>query len=295
MRALLWLTSLAAGLTANATPKILGLTPATAHSCVAFRIQVPEGQALAGLRWHHNDSTLDFPRLLLLEAQAGIVPDLNRTGLILEDLSGEELGWGEVDLSTPVTSTTGEIYAVFVFPENVPLTGTGNGGGPGLGVEWNGSGPSFAVSPDGVEWIRYQPEYRLLVEPLLSGSAKMGAQSLAELAEHVHYAVPASTSAREGEAPAISRNLLHAAKPNPFNPRTKIRYDLRAPQSVQLRLYDVRGRLVRTLVAGPQPAGEHELIWEGVDDSGKSVASGVYFLRLQVGEERLEQRLTLVR
>ena len=280
---------------ANAAPKILSLVPPTEHSCLAVRIEVPQGQALSGLRWHHNDSTVSFPHLLLMEAQAGSSPDLSQTGLILEDLSGEELGWGEAILSEPVTSSTGSIHAVFVFPANLATTGTGNGTGPGLGVELNGTGPSFEVSPDGVQWISYLPEIRLVLEPVFAGSAKQGAMSLAELAERVEYVLPGQSARSHEEAPAITRNTLHSASPNPFNPATQIRYDLKAAQPVGLRIYDVRGRLVVTLIDGIQPAGQHQLVWQGTDEAGQAVASGVYYLRLQLADEEQTQRLSLVR
>jgi hypothetical protein len=280
---------------AEASPKILSLVPPTEHTCLAFRIELPEGQALSGLRWHHNDSTLPFPRLLFMEAQAEGSPDLSQTGLILKDLSGDELGWGEAILSQAVTSTTGYVHAVFVFPPHLPTTGVGDGSGPGLGVEFDGSGPTFEVSPDGLQWIRYQPQVRLVVEPVFAGSAKMQAKSLAELAERVDYEIPGKATEQKEEASGITRNALHAARPNPFNPRTQIRYDLSQAQTVSLRIYDLRGRLVTTMAEGVQPAGRHELVWQGSDATGTPVASGVYFLRLELGDERFEQRLTLVR
>ena len=75
---------------------------------------------------------------------------------------------------------------------------------------------------------------------------------------------------------------LYPNVPNPFNPTTSIRYDV--PPSggaVTLRIYDVSGRLVRTLVDGPQTAGQRTAVWNGRDNRGRSVASGVYFYRLQ--------------
>lgn len=73
---------------------------------------------------------------------------------------------------------------------------------------------------------------------------------------------------------------LEQNSPNPFNPQTEIRYSMTAPGRVQLTIYDVQGRLVRSLVNGTQERGEHRVSWNGVDDSGGLVASGVYFYRL---------------
>ena len=68
--------------------------------------------------------------------------------------------------------------------------------------------------------------------------------------------------------------------PNPFNPRTSITYELPEPASIDLSVYDVSGRLVRTLIDGERRvAGRHEMEWDGRDDSGAPVAAGIYFAR----------------
>lgn len=69
--------------------------------------------------------------------------------------------------------------------------------------------------------------------------------------------------------------------PNPFNPVTLISFNLASPQDVRLRVYSPRGGLVRELLAGSQPAGVHRTLWDGRDDRGHGVASGVYFYRLE--------------
>ena len=101
----------------------------------------------------------------------------------------------------------------------------------------------------------------------------------------------------QGEPIAVpdARVLAVSAGPNPFNPRAVIALDLPRAGDVSLRLYDIRGRLVRTLHEGPLTAGRHELVWHGDDDKGRALASGVYFYEAKaVGEERIG-KLTLVR
>jgi len=68
--------------------------------------------------------------------------------------------------------------------------------------------------------------------------------------------------------------------PNPFNPRTILRFSTRAPGRVRLAIHDVRGRLVRRLVSAELPSGSHEVLWDGLDQQGGAVASGQYFARL---------------
>jgi FlgD Ig-like domain len=84
--------------------------------------------------------------------------------------------------------------------------------------------------------------------------------------------------------------------PNPFNPTTTIRYALPKPARVSLSVYDVAGRLVRTLVPGTlHPAGVFDVKWDGTDEAGRTVASGVYFYRLRAGAETLTRKAVLLK
>jgi hypothetical protein len=71
------------------------------------------------------------------------------------------------------------------------------------------------------------------------------------------------------------------ASPNPFRGRTNVSYSLDAPGEVELTVYDVTGRLVRTLASGAQGAGEHRTSWTGLDTAGRRLPAGVYFVRLR--------------
>jgi len=84
--------------------------------------------------------------------------------------------------------------------------------------------------------------------------------------------------------------------PNPFNPQTTLVYDLPAATTVSLRIYDLAGRLVRALTDGAaEPAGHHEVVWDGRDGSGRALASGVYFYNLRAGGSSETRRMVLVR
>ena len=91
------------------------------------------------------------------------------------------------------------------------------------------------------------------------------------------------------------RNALLPAYPNPFNPETTIRYELAARSHVTLRVYDVSGAVVRTLVDESKGAGSYALQWNGKDDHGSSVASGVYFYRITAGSFSDVRKMTLVK
>lgn len=76
---------------------------------------------------------------------------------------------------------------------------------------------------------------------------------------------------------------LDSAYPNPFNPETTIRFTLPEEAGATLSIYDVTGRLVKTLVTSTLEAGTHSVRWNGTDESGQSVASGLYLYRLEAG------------
>ncbi len=87
-----------------------------------------------------------------------------------------------------------------------------------------------------------------------------------------------------------------AAWPNPFNPHTTLSFSLPAAGNISLDLFDVSGRLVRHLAGGAYSAGEHFTVWQGLDDAGKPVASGVYFSRLSLEDGAVTGgKLVLVR
>ncbi|GEM_PF-949270 len=84
--------------------------------------------------------------------------------------------------------------------------------------------------------------------------------------------------------------------PNPFNPQTTIVYELPEAGNVTLRIYDLQGRLVRTLLTSEAvPVGRHEVVWRGQDGAGRALATGVYFCRIQVGDRTLVRRITLAK
>jgi hypothetical protein len=88
---------------------------------------------------------------------------------------------------------------------------------------------------------------------------------------------------------------LEAARPNPFNPRTEIPIHLTSSEKVALTIYDVRGALIATVHVGILSEGEHTLSWDGRDDAGRAVGSGMYLARAQAHGEVQSVKLMLVR
>jgi len=95
--------------------------------------------------------------------------------------------------------------------------------------------------------------------------------------------------------PAPWASALLKNYPNPFNPVTKVQFRLSQDAQMSLRVYDVHGRLVRTLINSYLAAGLRTVAWDGKDDGGRAVASGTYFLRLQGGGTYLSRTVDLVK
>jgi flagellar hook assembly protein FlgD len=89
---------------------------------------------------------------------------------------------------------------------------------------------------------------------------------------------------------------LESARPNPFNPATSLPLVLEEASRVELTIYNIAGRHVRTLHDGMLSAGRNVLVWDGRDDSGSVVPSGVYYARARGGWGATEsQRMTLLK
>jgi flagellar hook capping protein FlgD len=88
---------------------------------------------------------------------------------------------------------------------------------------------------------------------------------------------------------------LSANYPNPFNPSTKITFALPEGHNVRLAVYDLEGRLVRTLISEPREAGTHTTIWNGRDEDNQFVSSGTYFFRVEAGPYSQSRKMTLLK
>jgi hypothetical protein len=99
-----------------------------------------------------------------------------------------------------------------------------------------------------------------------------------------------------GDDDAVLAPGISTVSPNPFNSHTSIRFELAGRARTSLRVYDLAGSLVRTLIAGEDLGpGPHERAWTGRDDAGRSVASGIYLYRLEAGGYTETKRITLVK
>lgn len=89
--------------------------------------------------------------------------------------------------------------------------------------------------------------------------------------------------------------VLEQNFPNPFNPSTTINYYMPTAQNVDLAIYNITGKRMKTLVNEKQSAGNHQARWDGRNDNGELAASGVYIYRLQAGMEVLTRKMVILR
>lgn len=109
-------------------------------------------------------------------------------------------------------------------------------------------------------------------------------------------AVPGEIAAVDDDPAPRARYNLSANYPNPFNPTTTIEYSVSKTGTVDLSVYDLKGRLVKVLDEGTRETGVYTVAWDGTNMQGERLASGVYFCRLKVeGEKSLTRKMVLIR
>jgi hypothetical protein len=120
--------------------------------------------------------------------------------------------------------------------------------------------------------------------------------TLADMRDLANQQIGQVAAGIDDPAAAVPREFaLHSARPNPFNPSTMIGFALPEAGRVDLAVYDVRGRLVRTLVEAELPAGEHTAFWDGRDARGVGSSSGVYIVKLTSAGREATQKIQLMK
>ncbi len=100
------------------------------------------------------------------------------------------------------------------------------------------------------------------------------------------------------DQPIVTTNRetgLKSIHPNPFNPQTTVAFTLKSAAMVRIAVYDVRGTLVRRLVNESTPAGEHNVVWNGVDEAGRPASSGIYFVRMIAGSYEETRKIVMLK
>ena len=89
--------------------------------------------------------------------------------------------------------------------------------------------------------------------------------------------------------------VIHQNYPNPFNPVTTLRYDLPEDALVNITIYDMMGRIVKTLINDQQTAGYRSTQWNATNDAGSPVSAGIYLYMIQAGEFRQTRKMVLLK
>jgi len=142
---------------------------------------------------------------------------------------------------------------------------------------------------------------RLNAEPLRAGGDAEYVDATALAGKTYLYRVAAVSGPEEWRSQTVSIAIppkpttLYQNYPNPFNPATTIAFYLPSQARVTLAIYDVSGARIRTLMSGVRPPGRQVATWDGRNDSGLGVCSGVYYYRLAAGKDVITRKLVIVR
>lgn len=113
------------------------------------------------------------------------------------------------------------------------------------------------------------------------------------------YGVNPRTPQDLGQTNSAENNVIAIGKtynyPNPFNPQTTIAFNLLHRANVKVEIYNLTGQKVTTLVNGERPAGENKVVWNGTDDLGKPVSSGIYLYKIKNGKYTSTKKMILMK
>ncbi|MCX6142122.1 MAG: T9SS type A sorting domain-containing protein, partial [Ignavibacteriales bacterium] len=118
---------------------------------------------------------------------------------------------------------------------------------------------------------------------------------IGRMADENLSAINATGVERDKDKEVPTEYALLTNYPNPFNPSTTIRFQLPARSNVRVLVYDITGREIRTLVNDNVDAGSYSVRWEGEDNAGRTVTSGVYIVRMNAGYYTKTQKVVLLR
>jgi len=231
-----------------------------------------------------EDVMLTYPGLIAPPAK--LIPDMFTTGY---DLGGVEPtnNWGNlysanltingelVDAGTVLKAVdaSGNLVGSFTVSQSgqfgfMPIYGAENGSMVGMQ-----NGDQFRISVDGRE----------------------SEESFSFFGGGTRIEISSITLKGAGSAAIPTQYNLAQNYPNPFNPQTLIAYDLPSDSKVELVIYNILGEKVATLVNDYQTAGNYNITWYGTNDSGKPVASGIYFYRLNAGDYIKSMKMSLMK
>jgi hypothetical protein len=208
-------------------------------------------------------------------------------------MDGTPAGGGGTSYGLPDVLSATLIFGDFIGPDNViwPNNFTA------FAMEVDASGVATALSY----------EFAILDTPTAAGIIILnfpftvtGTDIASDSAFSYTYAnsevtIDSTLATGVGRQPSLATDHLEQNYPNPFNPITMIRFELSTPANVTLRIYDVTGRLIRTLVEGNVPVGPYAVEWDGKNVAGVPASSGVYFYRLTTSRFQETRKMVLLK
>jgi hypothetical protein len=150
----------------------------------------------------------------------------------------------------------------------------------GVGYANEESEHHFFVTGDSSRWIKVSMNCRVLLDPVLADRVP-GVVTLRAEEEHPE------------EEPVQELGIF--AAPNPFNPATRIELYLPRATKGNVKVFDIRGRLVKELFSGELAQGNISFVWRGKDGYGRSMASGAYYVKVATGNGSFTQKLLLIK
>ncbi|MEF3694590.1 MAG: FlgD immunoglobulin-like domain containing protein, partial [Candidatus Cloacimonadota bacterium] len=171
----------------------------------------------------------------------------------------------------------------------------------------NGIKPMWVYPADKVQFVSMQGENKVgkiglmmyndftwgsnAITPAYHPTADGGEVMFAE----IQVVFPIGVTANENDVTPTVSNMLNQNYPNPFNPTTTISFSLPAAGPANLSIFNVKGQLVKTLVNGELGFGSHSYVWNGTDNSGSAVSSGIYYYRLNAGNQTETRKMVMVK
>lgn len=201
-----------------------------------------------------------------------------------------EFTWEELEKTLVLNTSGSTVYEVTAWlPGAVPAT-AGSSLGATVLIDWGHDEPFTGICA--TPMYTYHGYCVCYLDAEWWGYTRWTAiDHYTGIPQDMAYCLHATSS----DAPATAAAALTlAAHPNPFNPRSTLRYRLPTEGHARLDVYDLSGRLVRVLADGPHVAGEHSALWDGRDAAGRSAAAGVYVARLVSGKEAVSRKLVLL-
>jgi hypothetical protein len=258
---------------------ILVPQPAAAANSVAVRLEVPGDQMLTGVRWFNGSDTEAFGRILAATGSELYPPSMTQALVVADSVVGTQNAWSSVMFTEPVASQTGTLFAVFQYQAG--YTPTEGVTAHGVGYQMLDTPMYYFVSGDGQQWFKIASGCRIMIEPIL--------------APRDLTVVALSEAPSEPQPVPLPKALALNAYPNPFNPSIKLELSLPVAGPVEVKVYDIRGGQVRHLYTGNEPAGVLTLTWDGRDNGGRRVSSGIYWARVVTAAGTLNRRMVMIK